>query len=80
VSRLFAREGAILAAIGVGVGVVAAIGVTRVLRTLLYGVSATNPLLLTGAALLLLVLSWAASWIPARRASRIAPASVLSSE
>ncbi|HJR63105.1 MAG TPA: ABC transporter permease [Gemmatimonadaceae bacterium] len=80
VSRLLVRQGAVLAAIGAAVGLVTALGVTRVLRALLYGVSATDPLMLGGAVVLLLLVALAASWIPAWRASRVDPASVLSAD
>jgi predicted permease len=80
VSRLLVRQGAVLAVIGAAVGLVTALGVTRVLRALLYGVSATDPLMLGGAAVGLLLVALAASWIPAWRASRVDPASVLSAD
>jgi predicted permease len=80
VSRLLVRQGAVLAVIGAAVGLVTALGVTRVLRALLYGVSATDPLMLGGAAVVLLLVALAASWIPAWRASRVDPASVLSAD
>ncbi|MGH7717721.1 MAG: ABC transporter permease, partial [Gemmatimonadaceae bacterium] len=80
VSRLLLRQGAVLAALGVGVGLVAALAVTRVLEALLYGVSPTSPVVLASAAALLLVVVLGASWIPAWRASRVDPASVLSAE
>ncbi|HJU65890.1 MAG TPA: ABC transporter permease, partial [Gemmatimonadaceae bacterium] len=80
VSRLLVRQGAILAGAGAALGLLTAVATTRVLRALLYGVSATDPLVLGGAAALLLLVALAASWIPARRASRVDPASVLSSD
>ena len=71
---------AVLAAAGLGVGVVGAMIATRALRALLFGVSPTDPLMLIGAAAVLLLVALAASWLPARRASRVDPATVLSSD
>jgi len=74
------RRGLILAGIGMGIGLVAALMVTRLLTSLLHGVSPTEPaaylvvlLSLTGAAL-------AASWLPARRAAGTDPVVALRAE
>jgi putative ABC transport system permease protein len=80
VARRFASEGAMLAGTGVAVGLVGALVVTRALRGLLYGVAPSDPLMLGTAAVLLVVTGVAASWIPARRAARLDPASVLSED
>jgi predicted permease len=66
-------QGLALASVGVGVGVAAAYGVTRVLESLLYGVSPTDPLTFAATALLLASVAVAASFIPARRATRVDP-------
>jgi putative ABC transport system permease protein len=61
-------------------GVVGALGLSHVLAGLVYGVSTTDPLVLAAVALLLLCVALLASWLPARRASRVDPMSVLRSE
>jgi ABC-type antimicrobial peptide transport system permease subunit len=73
VLKLVLRDGAILASVGLTIGMVAALALTRVLRTMLYGVTTTDPLtyLAMAGALGLAVL--AASWIPARRAAGVDP-------
>src|SRR6185312_13902443 len=79
VRRMVSREGVGLAAIGVGIGVLVAIGVTRFLRSLLYDVSPTDPVILVGTCLTLLLVALAASWIPARRAASVDPSEALRS-
>jgi putative ABC transport system permease protein len=76
----FAGQGAVLAAIGVGAGLIGALLVTRVLRGLLYGVGPSDPLMLGVAAVLLVLTALVASWLPARRAARLDPATVLSAD
>jgi putative ABC transport system permease protein len=55
------------------IGIAAALGLTRLMASLLFGVSATNPLTFTAVALLLTVVALAASFLPARRAMRVDP-------
>jgi predicted permease len=74
------RLGLGLAGLGVGIGLVAAAGVTRLLRSLLYGVGALEPGLYAALALLLIGVALLATYLPARRAMRIDPASVLKQE
>ena len=62
-----------LAAVGVGVGAIASIALGRVLSSLLYGVSAIDPVAFGGAATLLLAVAFVANLVPARRASRVPP-------
>lgn len=66
-----------LALAGVAIGVVGAVAAMRLLQSLLYDVSPTDPLTLGGVALLLMALAALASWIPARRASRVPPMEAL---
>jgi putative ABC transport system permease protein len=73
VLRLILREGLKLVLIGVAIGVAAALALTRFLATLLYGVSATDPLILVSVASLLVVTALAACYVPARRAMRVDP-------
>ena len=68
------------ALIGLVVGVVAAIAVSRTLKTLVYGIPVTDPLTFVLMALTLLVVAAAACWIPSRRATRVDPVIALRSE
>ena len=71
--RLVLGDGAKMALVGVGVGVFAALGLTRFLSSVLYGVSATDPLTFAAVAAILTVVALAACYIPARRAMRVDP-------
>jgi predicted permease len=77
VLRLVLRQGATLALIGVVIGAVAALGLTRLIGGLLYGVSATDPVSFIGVMALLTVVALIASLIPARRAAKVDPMTVL---
>ena len=70
---LIVRQGMTLAFCGLGIGLVGAFLVTRVIRSLLFGVEATDPLTFAGIAALLAVVALLASYIPARRAARVDP-------
>jgi predicted permease len=70
VAKLVIGEGLALALIGVGLGVVAAFGLTRLMASLLYGVSPVDPPTFAAVGLLLVVVALAACWMPARRATR----------
>ncbi len=70
---LVVRQGMTLALTGVAAGLAGAIALTRFLRSLLFGVDATDPLTFAGIALLLAAIALLASYIPARRAARIDP-------
>ena len=65
---------------GLVVGLVGAVGVTRVLQTFLFGVTPTDPLVFTTVTLLLLAVGLMAAWLPARRATRIDPLAALRAE
>jgi putative ABC transport system permease protein len=71
------RQGALLGVIGVAIGLAGAFGLTRLLKTFVFGVSPTDPLTFASAALLLLGLTMLASLVPALRLTRLDPASVL---
>jgi ABC-type antimicrobial peptide transport system permease subunit len=62
---------------GLIVGLVGSAGVTRVLRSFLFGVTPTDPVVFTAVTLLLLMVGLLAAWRPARRATRIDPWAVL---
>lgn len=66
-------QGLKLAGIGVAIGVIGALALSQLLATLLFGVSATDPWTLSGAAVALLVVAAAACYIPARRAMHVDP-------
>jgi predicted permease len=78
--RLVLRHGLGLAGAGVALGVAGALGATRALSALLYGVSPTDPLTFGVIALVLLGVSAAATLAPARRATRADPMGVLRAE
>jgi len=73
VLRLILGQGARMAAFGVLIGIGVSLAITRVTATLLFGVSATDPLTFVGVAALLSVVALLASYIPARRAMRVDP-------
>jgi ABC-type antimicrobial peptide transport system permease subunit len=77
VVRQVVGRGAMLVAIGSAIGVGAAVVLTRVLTSLLYGVEATDPVALAGAVAVLLIVGMLAAFMPARRASLTDPAVVL---
>jgi hypothetical protein len=80
VSRLFLRHGVALLAVGVTIGVVAAATLTRLMGSLLFGVTATDPITYVVVTLTLSAVVLVASYIPAWRASRVDPLLALKSE
>jgi predicted permease len=71
------RPGLVLAATGTVIGLAASLVVTRLMSSLLFGVSATDPLIFAAVPLLLGIVALAACFIPARRATRISPVEAL---
>jgi putative ABC transport system permease protein len=80
VLRLILGEGARMAGFGVVIGIGASLAITRLTATLLYGISATDPLTFVSVAVLLSVVTLLASYIPARRAMRVDPMIALRNE
>jgi putative ABC transport system permease protein len=74
------RQGGALALVGVVAGLIASAAATRLLTSLLYGVSAVDPLTFTAAPTLLVVVALLACWLPARRAARVDPIVALRAE
>ena len=71
--RLVLASGGSLAIAGIGGGLVLAFGLTRLMKSLLYGVRPTDPLTFAAVAVLLLTIALAACYLPARHASRVDP-------
>jgi putative ABC transport system permease protein len=80
VLRLVVRQGMILALIGLGIGLIGALSLSRVMRSMLHGVSPTDPLTFTGVSIVLLGVALLACLIPARRATRVDPIVALRNE
>ncbi|MBO0800693.1 MAG: FtsX-like permease family protein, partial [Blastocatellia bacterium] len=70
---LVIRQGLLLVLIGVAIGTGVALALTRILKNMLFGVSATDPATFVGIALLLACVAMIASYIPARRATKVDP-------
>lgn len=77
VVRMMIGQGMRPALMGLGVGLLAAAGLTRVLASLLYGVAPDDPRTFAAAAAILTAVALLSSWLPARRAARIDPADAL---
>jgi len=73
VLKLVVRQGMALVVVGVLLGVVAAIGLTRVMSSLLFGVTAKDPLTFVAVAAVLTVVAFIACYLPARRATKVDP-------
>jgi ABC-type antimicrobial peptide transport system permease subunit len=77
VVRNVVGHGAVLVGIGIALGVAGAVALARLLASLLYGVSAVDPLALAAAGAVLLGMGLLAAFVPARRAGRLDPAVAL---
>ncbi len=77
VQVLVLRQGMGLAAIGLALGLAGALGLTRLLKSLLYGVAATDPLTFVGVSLGMILVTFFACYLPAHRASRLDPLEAL---
>jgi len=71
--RMVVGRAVLLGGAGIVIGIAGGLAFTRLLRTMLFGVSATDPLVFTGVSLLLLAVAALAGYIPARRAARVDP-------
>jgi putative ABC transport system permease protein len=73
VLRLVLRQGMTLVSIGMAIGLAAALALSQLLKTMLFGVSATDPLTFIAIVILLAAVALLACWIPARRATKVDP-------
>jgi putative ABC transport system permease protein len=73
ITGMILSDGGVLMGIGLGAGIVAAWGLTRLMAALLYGVTSTDPLAYAGGAVLLCAVALLACYIPARRAAKVDP-------
>ena len=80
IRRLILSSGRGVVGFGISAGVLAAVALMRLLRSLLYEVSPADPVALGAAVALLAAVAFAAHWVPARRAARVAPVEALKSE
>lgn len=73
VLKLVVKQGMLLAVVGLAIGVVGAIFLSRLMKTMLFNVSATDPLVFVGIALILATVALLACFVPARRATKVDP-------
>jgi ABC-type antimicrobial peptide transport system permease subunit len=77
---MLTKQGVVVTGFGIASGLVLFVIVARALKSLLFGVASTDPVTLVSASLLLISIAALASWLPARRTSRVDPADVLRAE
>ncbi|HEU4594978.1 MAG TPA: ABC transporter permease [Pyrinomonadaceae bacterium] len=77
VLKMILKEGMFIVSVGIAIGLVLALVAGRLMSSMLYGVSATDPLTLVGLSLFLIFVALTACFIPARRATRLDPMQVL---
>ena len=75
--RLILGEGLTLTAVGLAAGVAASLALSRLLAGLLFGVTATDPVTFFAATIVLMLVAFLASYVPARRAARLDPITAL---
>jgi ABC-type antimicrobial peptide transport system permease subunit len=80
VASMITQQGAFVASAGIAAGLVLALAGSRLIGSLLYGVSPRDPAVFTATALLLLGVAFLACWLPARRAARLSPLEALRTE
>jgi putative ABC transport system permease protein len=80
VAGMIVRQGGLVALTGIAVGLAAALAGSRLMASLLYGVSSRDPGVLAGAAVALLAVALLACWLPARRAAAVDPLVALRAE
>jgi ABC-type antimicrobial peptide transport system permease subunit len=80
VGRMVVGQSLRVTGVGIVIGLAGALATTRVMQSLLFGVSATDPVTLIGVTVILVTLGALASYAPARRATRVDPAEVLRRE
>lgn len=80
VLKMVIWQGLRLTLVGVGLGLAAALALTRIMKSLLFNVSATDPVIFASIALLLVGVALIASYIPARRATKVDPLQALRRE
>ena len=77
VFKLVVGQGARLAAMGIAIGVTASLWLTRLMSTLLFGITPTDPVTFAGISVLLAVMALGASYLPSRRAMALDPMAAL---
>ena len=80
VLRMIMREGSIMLLSGIIIGLLLAIGTAKILSGILYGIRALDPIAFTVAPVVMTTAALIATWLPARRATRVDPVQALRSE